>query len=797
MKKIISVLLSAVMVAGIFTSLPVNSFAAKKKAKPVSLKKTSVTLKISEKNGKKVYGTTKIKVKKAKGVKIKKTTYKSLNKGIAKVSKKGKVTAKAHGNTKIKVKVKYKYKKRSYKKTLTLKVKVKSTITKMSYTSETPAASTEEQTTAAPPSEANPIETTEPVENTTAKVEPTAPSEDKTEPDETSSEKPAATEPTTAEVTNAPDETIEKDTEPFSVQPYTRATDAIIEIEETTESATNSNVEPKSRALNTVDLPDGSEAGSFKDENFIKKLTNFSDKLYNMASKDEDGNYTISPVSVYMALAMLYEVGDDGVKSDIKELAEMDENDINKTGALFKSLINKITVSNFNGDIDVGKVDLTNSIWIDDNETADEQTLKTLAEKLYCYAFEAPFKNDNQAANSAIRKFIKEQTNGLIDKDFDINETTVFSLINTLYFKDVWSLEDELSTKDDYFVTDNGIKKCEFIKGKYLPGKIQETESCYYFYTTTEAGYKVKLILPKDGYTLAQAMSKDNLNTVNSDKDFDIVDDQKTSHSTRCVFPSFKVESDTPFDKVFLENNALNNAFSLFYSPLFKDRPFQVSEIKHSAVVDANKKGVEGAAVTIISAKEDSAPIDENPVMYHTLTLNRNFGFIITDPSDVILFEGQVKDPKPDKAVIPEDDLDFSISFNNGGESSYNSKTKVLTKTEWGYIKRTPEEYKTLLVLNDEQKAVVKEALDSININDYPDSYNPFEEDKNYICSVPSESVSLRIGNKTVVCNDISYDSISENDKGKKFMTAVSTIKKVIKESSEWKSLPELEVLID
>ena len=52
MKKFISILISAVMVASIFTSLPVNTFAAKKKAQRVSLKKKSVTIKIieSEKN---------------------------------------------------------------------------------------------------------------------------------------------------------------------------------------------------------------------------------------------------------------------------------------------------------------------------------------------------------------------------------------------------------------------------------------------------------------------------------------------------------------------------------------------------------------------------------------------------------------------------------------------------------------------------------------------------------------------------------------------------------------------------
>ena len=70
------------------------------------------------------YGTSTISIKTSKGVKIKKVTYKSKNKKIATVSKKGKVTAKKKGSTQIIATVKYTYKKKTYTKKLTYKVKV-------------------------------------------------------------------------------------------------------------------------------------------------------------------------------------------------------------------------------------------------------------------------------------------------------------------------------------------------------------------------------------------------------------------------------------------------------------------------------------------------------------------------------------------------------------------------------------------------------------------------------------------------------------------------------------------------
>ena len=71
---------------------------------PVKLVKTSATLTITKKGNKTTYGKVTIRVKAKKGVKINKITYTSANKKVAKVSKKGKVTARKAGSTKIRVK---------------------------------------------------------------------------------------------------------------------------------------------------------------------------------------------------------------------------------------------------------------------------------------------------------------------------------------------------------------------------------------------------------------------------------------------------------------------------------------------------------------------------------------------------------------------------------------------------------------------------------------------------------------------------------------------------------------------
>jgi hypothetical protein len=69
------------------------------KSADVSLKKASAALTINVGNGKNTYGSSDIQVKNAKKITLQKVTYKSSDPQIAKVNKKGHVTAKKAGKT--------------------------------------------------------------------------------------------------------------------------------------------------------------------------------------------------------------------------------------------------------------------------------------------------------------------------------------------------------------------------------------------------------------------------------------------------------------------------------------------------------------------------------------------------------------------------------------------------------------------------------------------------------------------------------------------------------------------------
>ncbi len=330
MKRIVSIVLSVMMIAGVFTSLPLSASAAKSL---VSLKKNSADLKITKKKDKTVYGKVKITVKKEKGVKIKKISYKSKKTLVAKVSKKGIVTAKKKGFAEIKVTVKFKYKNSTKKTVLTFKVNVtdkrnnsskpvvKPTIPVESNTETTEAVETTEAAEATEQTTAETTaETTEATEQTTAQ--------------ETETEAPSTIEPeTTAPATEVQEETTFEETEYIAPQETTAETaaaeaggEANQDITEDTSAAT----EEASAATEVATIEETLPAP----ETFNEKLSAFSNKLYTMTAAEQDENYIFSPVSVYFALSLLYSIGDDNVKKDIEEFVGMSDEEIIKSGEL-------------------------------------------------------------------------------------------------------------------------------------------------------------------------------------------------------------------------------------------------------------------------------------------------------------------------------------------------------------------------------------------------------------------------------------------------------------------------------
>ena len=142
---------------------------------------------------------------------------------------------------------------------------------------------------------------------------------------------------------------------------------------------------------------------------------------------------------------------------------------------------------------------------------------------------------------------------------------------------------------------------------------------------------------------------------------------------------------------------------------------------------------------------------------------------------------------------IAEEDFYFVFTWGVQLDSSYDSRTGILTKTK--YVReRRPEEYiATYLYPNINE---VYEIAKSINVYSYADDYYPYEGYLGY--TSPSVDYVFEVNNKIVTSEDCPLlpeipDSVTE--KGKQYLSLLFSIKNTLINSDEWKAMPDPEIL--
>lgn len=396
---------------------------------------------------------------------------------------------------------------------------------------------------------------------------------------------------------------------------------------------------------------------------FLNKLETFyaklSEELYLEYGLKYD-NMCISPVSIYMALALTIECSNANTRAELLNAIGVTYEEVKMyTKMLYAQSNQEFTQTNDFGKKEVKALELlTNSIWFEESIQLKEVGLQSLSENYNCSSYAAPFNNNNEVANEALRDFISRNTKGLINRNFNLGKDTLIALVNTLYLKEIWNdIGDELSFSDkNYPFTnyDGQTKELQLLQGYYNFGVAVEEEAYRHFYTKTNHGYSLKFIVPKDGYTVDDIYKKEILEYVNNLTDYQAVDDRaKTISNTRCLFPEFTANFNENIKKVIKDKFNVNDLFDFEecdFSNIVDPKEYldkyvgiYCSSIIHQTELKVNKKGIEGAAVTIVAMDGADGAIDEYEHVYYDFVIDRDFAYIITDSSGVVLFSGVVK----------------------------------------------------------------------------------------------------------------------------------------------------------
>lgn len=383
--------------------------------------------------------------------------------------------------------------------------------------------------------------------------------------------------------------------------------------------------------------------------NFINKLESFYAKLSAntyTTFKDETDNMCISPVSIYMALALTIECSDNNTRQEILNAIGVTYEEVKQyTKLIYSQLNNEYLVDKKVSCIEL----LTNSIWFEESIELKEIGLTSLADNYNCSSYGVPFKNNNGTANKALQDYVNKNTKGLINNSFNLPVDTLLALVNTFYLKEVWDVEDDLVfTKEKYNFTnyDKTTKETKLLQGYYYPGQVYKTDMFEHFYTKTAHGYKVSFIVPNDEYSVDDIYTKEILEEILSMEDYKSKDeDAKKEYVTRCLFPEFEASFKQDIKDILKDQMGIKELFSddCNFTNITDEEDICCGKVVHQTKLMIDKTGMEGAAVTIVVMAPTSADPGEYEKVSQDFIIDRDFVFVIGDNNGNIVFTGVIK----------------------------------------------------------------------------------------------------------------------------------------------------------
>ena len=378
------------------------------------------------------------------------------------------------------------------------------------------------------------------------------------------------------------------------------------------------------------------ETVPFSDAAMTTSVNNFSMNFFATAYEElsADENIVFSPLSLNMALAMVWNGANGETRQGIQQAMGMQNYSQEEVNSYFLNLRNDLTTV----DLDV-KLALANSIWYD-NGFPVKTDFVTVNKNYY----DAEVKEINFRAPDApdqINQWCSDNTNGLIKDMIDgIPGDVVMYLINALYFKGLWADScgfDPERTRQAYFNKETG----ENVSVNMMTQKRNDID--YYRDDHLEivtlpygnGAYSMIFALPKNGFGEMLLQLKQSgywQNCLSNLKQQEV----------ELFIPKFKVEYEPkPNLNNILTKLGMGIAFTGFadFSGI-SDVSLAISEVRQKTYIEVDEKGTEAAAVTLVGMFVTSVP--SHPVF----RADRPFLFVIQEnTTGTALFMGKIGNP--------------------------------------------------------------------------------------------------------------------------------------------------------
>ena len=347
-----------------------------------------------------------------------------------------------------------------------------------------------------------------------------------------------------------------------------------------------------SEALAILDEEDAENKRLCAVEEFQERFNEITSILLNFfKTSSENNNLVFSPVSIVMLLAILADAVDGYTRQEVLKAIG---NDITYQDLLdvVAGLLGEISKSS--------SVKISNAVCV--NESFKDTILDSYKNGLEQNFAGKVFSSENMVDD--INNWVKDATNGMIDQIANDNmKNMALCLMNAIAFESDWEepYEDHAIIEDDFTNLDGTISKVDYLMSTEKL-YIEDSQFTGFLKHYKDSNYVFMGLLPKRKDLLKKKLAPINFSDLYyyaSETEVDI------------SMPEFKLEIENEITDL-CKQLGVELAFSekADFSPL-STMPLKVSDIKHKASIQVDRKGTVSAAATWVEIEVGCAmPMD-------------------------------------------------------------------------------------------------------------------------------------------------------------------------------------------
>ena len=373
-------------------------------------------------------------------------------------------------------------------------------------------------------------------------------------------------------------------------------------------------------------------------DGYADSLTDFwlqSIPLY--LSSQEGENAAYSPISFYMALAMLTRAAEGTSRQELLTLLGADSMEALTRQAQY------VFTNQYEND-GVHTSILANSLWLDDAFSFQETAVTELAEAFYASVYRGALESPEM--NAALKDWLNAQTGGLLEDSIanlqPMDAVTAMVMASTINYRCKWNQEfaPEWNTQECFYGT-HGEKTVTYMNRTLESGCYYTGKNFSATYLSLDDGSRMWLVLPDETVSPETLLAQgDALNLILSDAPA-----EKKVLNINLSLPKFDISADLDLKKGMKElglQEIMDPNKADFTGICDQGPGLYLGSASQGVRVSIDEVGLTGVAYTVIMIPEKGIAPNMEEVDF---VLDRPFLFVVESSDGLPLFAGIVNNP--------------------------------------------------------------------------------------------------------------------------------------------------------